>query len=54
LHIIHHRDWYIIDGKFSVPKTMELWMKLYDDLIAKGFKGFRVDIGRFRLWVLFN
>ena len=42
LHVIHHRDWYTIDGKFSVPKTMELWKKLYDELIAKGFKGFRV------------
>jgi hypothetical protein len=42
LHVIHHRDWYIIDGKFSVPRTMELWKKLYDELIAKGFKGFRV------------
>jgi hypothetical protein len=42
LHVIHYRDWYIIDGNFSAPKTMELWKKLYDELMAKGFKGFRV------------
>ena len=42
LHVIHYKDWYIIDGKFSITKTMELWKKLYNEVIAKGFKGFRV------------
>ncbi len=42
LHVIHYKDWYIIDGKFSVAKTMELWKKLYGEVTAKGFKGFRV------------
>ena len=43
LHVIDYKKWYIIDGKFSVPKTMELWKKLYDESMAKGFKGLRVN-----------
>lgn len=42
LHVIRHEDWYIIDGKFSISKTTELWKKLYDESIAKGFRGLRV------------
>jgi hypothetical protein len=42
LHVIDCKDWYMIDGKFSVSRTMELWKKLYDESIAKGFKGLRV------------
>lgn len=42
LHVIHYKDWYIIDGKFSASKTMGLWKKLYDEVTTKGFKGFRV------------
>jgi len=42
LHVIHYRDWYIIDGKFSIPRTMELWRRLYDESVSKGFRGFRV------------
>lgn len=42
LHVIHYKDWYIIDGKFSISKTMDLWKRLYDESTAKGFKGFRV------------
>jgi hypothetical protein len=42
LHVIDHKDWYFIDGKFSVPRTMELWKKLYNECIAKGAKGLRV------------
>lgn len=42
LRVIYYKDWYIIDGKFSISKTMELWKKLHDESIAKGFKGLRV------------
>jgi len=42
LRIIDYRDWYIIDRKFNVKKTIELWKNLFDESIAKGFKGLRV------------
>jgi len=42
LHVIDYKDCYIIGGKFSTSKTMEFWKKLYDESIAKGFKGLRV------------
>jgi hypothetical protein len=41
LHVIMHEDWYFIGGRFTISKTMELWKKLYDESIAKGFKGLR-------------
>jgi archaellum biogenesis ATPase FlaH len=42
LRIIDYRDWYIIDGKFDMSKTIGLWKKLLDESKAKGFKGLRV------------
>jgi hypothetical protein len=42
LRVIDYRDWYIIDGKFEVSKTIELWKKLFSESTAKGFKGLRV------------
>jgi hypothetical protein len=42
LHIINYNEWYIIDGKFSIEKTVNLWKTLLDDATAKGFNGLRV------------
>ncbi|MEM2122352.1 MAG: MEDS domain-containing protein [Candidatus Bathyarchaeia archaeon] len=42
LKVIDYRDWYIIEGKFETSKTMELWKKLYEEAVSKGFKGLRV------------
>jgi len=42
LHVIDYKNWYIIGGKSSIPKTMELWKKLYNEAMAKGFKGLRI------------
>lgn len=42
LKVIDYRDWYIIQGKFETSKTMELWKKLYEEAVSKGFKGLRV------------
>jgi len=42
LHVIDYRDWYFKDGTFTISKTMELWKKLYDQIMTKGFKGLRV------------
>jgi hypothetical protein len=42
LHVFDYTDCYIVGGKFSTSKTMERWKKLYDESIAKGFKGLRV------------
>lgn len=42
LHVIDYQEWYIIDGEFNVLKTIELWRKLYEDALAKGFRGLRV------------
>ncbi len=42
LHIFGHEDIYIIDGKFSTTTTIDLWNKLYNEALKKGFKGLRV------------
>jgi sugar-specific transcriptional regulator TrmB len=42
LHIFGHEDIYIIDGKFSTTATIDLWNKLYNEALKKGFKGLRV------------
>jgi len=42
LHVIDYKDWYVIGGKFKASKTIGLWKKLYDESVAKGFKGLRV------------
>lgn len=42
LHVIDYKDWYIINGNFSIEKTVNLWKNLLDDALAKGFKGLRV------------
>jgi len=41
LHVFDYKDCYIIGNKFSTSKTMELWKKLCNESIAKGFKGLR-------------
>jgi len=41
LHVIDSNGWYFIGGKFNVSKTMELLRKLYNEALAKGFKGLR-------------
>ena len=42
LQIFGYGDVYVIDGKFSVINTINLWNKLYNEALAKGFKQFRV------------
>lgn len=42
LHIIDYKSWYIINGKFSIEKTVNLWKNLLDNTLTKGFKGLRV------------
>jgi len=42
LRVIDYKDWYIIRGKFSVSKNIELWRNLCGKSMAKGFKGLRV------------
>jgi len=43
LSILHYTDLYIIiDGKFSMSKTIDSWNKLYKEALMKGFKGLRV------------
>ncbi len=42
LHIFGYEDIYIIDGKFSMTTTMNLWNKLYNEALKQGFKGLRV------------
>jgi hypothetical protein len=41
LHILGYNDFYIIEGKFTIPITMSLINKLYDEALTKGFKGWR-------------
>jgi len=42
IQIFGHEDIYVIDGKFSVTTTINLWNKLYNEALKKGFKGLRV------------
>ena len=42
LHVIDYREWYIIGGEFNISNTIGLWRRLYEDSLAKGFKGLRV------------
>ncbi len=42
LRIFGYRDIYIIDGKFRVSTTMNLWNKIYNEALASGFKECRV------------
>jgi len=42
LRVIDWRDWYIIGGKFSIAETLERWKRMYDEAVAKGFKGLRI------------
>jgi len=42
LHVFDYKDWYIIEGSFNSSKTMKFWKQLYDESMAKGFKGLRV------------
>ena len=42
LHVTDYRDWHIIGDRFNLSKTTSLWKKLYDESMAKGFKGLRV------------
>ena len=41
LHILRYKDFYIIEGKFTISTTMSLIKKLYDEALTKGFKGWR-------------
>lgn len=42
LRILYYTEFYIIDGKFSIPNTLCLWNKFYKEAISKGFRGLRV------------
>jgi len=42
LKILPYDQFYIIDGKFSITNTLNLWSKYYKEALAKGFKGLRV------------
>jgi hypothetical protein len=42
LHILRHEDIYIVDGRFSMTATIDLWKKLYNEALKRGFKGLRV------------
>lgn len=42
LQVISVRGGYVVEGKFSVSKTMEFWKRLLAELSAKGFKSVRV------------
>ena len=42
LRVIPYTQWYYLEGYFDEARTRQLWQKLYDDVMAKGFKGLRV------------
>ena len=42
LIVLDYTDMYIQDGEFDMDRVMDSWSKLYDESVAKGFKGLRV------------
>ena len=42
LRIFGYEDIYLVDGKFSITATINLWNKLYNEALKRGFKGLRV------------
>ncbi len=42
LQIFGYEDIYIIDGKFNMSTTLNLWNQLYGEALKNGFKGLRV------------
>jgi len=42
LRVINYKDWYLTGGSFHISKTIEMWRRLYEESVAKGFKGLRV------------
>lgn len=42
LQVLNYEDIYITDGKFSLTTTMNLWNRLYNEALKKGFSGLRV------------
>lgn len=42
LKVFDYKDWYLIEGKFSCERTLDLWRKLVDESESKGFKGLRI------------
>jgi len=42
LQIFGYEDVYIIDGKFNMTTTMNLWNRLYNEALKNGYKGLRV------------
>lgn len=41
LRIIDYREWFIVDGKFDLVRTMSLLMEMHKEVKARGFKGLR-------------
>jgi len=42
LRILGYTDIYMREGKFDISTTIGMWNKLYDEAVARGFKGLRV------------
>jgi sugar-specific transcriptional regulator TrmB len=42
LCILRYNEFYIMKGKFSISATLGLIRKMYNEALAKGFKGFRI------------
>ena len=47
LCMIHLRNWYIVEGEFSISRTIERWKELYDKSTVKGFKGLESHVKRY-------
>ena len=42
LRVLDYWEWYIIDGKFDIGRTLSLWEHSLQEAVAKGFKDLRV------------
>jgi len=42
LKIVDYRNWYLMDGKFDVSRSLSLWRKLLEESKSRSFQGLRV------------
>lgn len=43
IEIFPYTDWHLKGGKFSLKRTLNMWMEKHDEALSKGFAGMRVS-----------
>ncbi|MBI5740156.1 MAG: MEDS domain-containing protein [Nitrospirae bacterium] len=43
IEIFPYTDWYLRGGKFSMKRTLRMWMQKHNEALKRGFEGMRVS-----------